>query len=449
MRVVVIGAGIAGLSAALALQRRARQENRALDLRVLEAGPQPGGHVGTLREDGFLIETGPNGFLSGQPAIDDLVGYLGLTSSLVETRPAFRRRFLASGGRLRRIPNTPVGLFTTRTLSLRGRLRLAMEPWIPPRRNGGEETVLEFGRRRFGPEAASVFADAIVAGTSAGSAATLSVDAAYPTLPDLERRYGSVVRGLMAERRRRGPKARFQSFALGMGTIVDAIVDRLGPVISLGDAVTGLTREAGGWWIARADRDPLFAERVIVAAPASRIACWFQYSDPALAALLREIPSAGVVAVAFAWREGDLARPLDGYGYLVPAREGLVTLGAVWESSLFPSRAPRGWVLVRSMLGGARTPGAIQLSDAELLGITEAETAPLLRARRPPSHAWVFRWPEAISQYLKGHCERVASIRRAAVALGGLEPCGSSYDGVSFTSALASGAAAADRTVLQ
>lgn len=452
MRVAVLGGGAAGLAAALSVQRRALRENRLVQLRLLEAEPRLGGHVGTIREAGFLVEMGPNGFLTGLPAAEELIRYAGLDSSMIEARPVSRRRFLALQGRLRQVPATPLHLFITRSLSLRGRVRVALEPWIPARRGDrDEETVFEWSRRRFGSEAAEVFADAIVSGTSAGDARTVSIDAAYPVLPELERGHGSVVRGLLA-RRRTGAglsRPRLVTFRDGMQSVADAIGQRLGAGVSVGAAVSTLTRDGGRWIVQQTRGEPLVADQVIAALPSSRTARLLENSAPALAAQLRSIPNSSLAVVVFAWRTADLARPLDGYGYLVPSQEGLRTLGVVWESSLFPGRAPAGSVLVRVMLGGARCPEIVGLPDAELFRLAESEAVPFLQAVRPPSRAWLFRWPESIPQYLKGHRDRLAGIRQAAGALGGLELCGSSYDGLSFTSAIASGVAAANRLALE
>lgn len=445
VRVVVVGAGIAGLSAAHAIRRRARQEGWPLSLHVLEARDRAGGHLGTVREDGFVVETGPNGFLSGEPATEGLVADLGLGTELVEARPVSKRRFLVRHGRLRQLPLTPFGLLTTQALSLRGRLRTALEPWIPARRVDDDESVYEFGRRRFGREAAELLGDAVVAGTTGGDAVTLSMAAAYPALVEMERRHGSLVRGMLAQRRAGIPRPTLRSFAQGMGVLVDTITRELGPSLSVGRAVTGLGQEAGVWRIDCAGREPLRADHVILAAPAADAAAMLSDDAPSLSLALRAVPRAGLAVVAFAWRAGDLGQPLDGYGYLAPSREGLLALGMVWESSLFPRRAPEGWAVVRMMLGGARTPAVTELSDGEVLRLAEGEAGRLLKCRRPPTRAWLFRWPAAVPQYVMGHRERVAAIRRAAGALRGLELCGSWYDGISFNSAVASGVAAAAR----
>src|ERR1041385_578572 len=230
-----------------------------------------------------------------------------------------------------------------------------------------------------------------------------------------------------------------------MGALAEALAARLGPALSLDDPVVSVTREGEGWRVERRRGDALYARRVILAIPAAQAARMLAGCGPVLATALAAIPSAGLAAIGLAWRARDLPHPLDGYGCLVPAREGLRTLGMVWESCLFPGRAPEGAVLVRMMLGGARSPETAGLAEAELLALARDEAGLVLGIRQRPERAWVFRWPAAIPQYTRGHRERVTTIRREAAALGGLELCGSSYDGISLTAALASGIAAAER----
>lgn len=443
MRVAVIGAGIAGLTAAHALRQAAQRDRRSLDLFVLEADERAGGNVATLHDDGFQVETGPNGFLSGAPDIEALVAELGLESHVVEVRPAARRRFLVREGRLHRLPLSPAGWFTTGALSLGGRARMALEPWVRSKPPPGDESVYDFARRRFGRESAEVLADAFVAGTSAGDATALSMQAAYPAVVAMERSHGSLVRAMIARRRAGVPAPSLRSFTGGMSDLAGALATRLGPGLRLRSEVVGIAPAAGGWRIEFANRNADWAERVILAVPASSAGRLLAGSHPELARLAAAPPAAGVAVVALAWRSSDLAHPLDGYGYIVPRSERRLTLGVVWESSLFPDRAPAGWVLVRAMLGGVRSPGALRLSDSELRDQAVGEATDLLGIRRPPRRTWVLRRPGAIAQYTPGHRERLARLRAAAALLPGLEFCGASFDGISFNAAAASGASAA------
>lgn len=443
MRVAVIGAGIAGLTAAHALRQAAERDRRGLDLVVLEAGERPGGNAVTFHDDGFRVETGPNGFLSGAPDTEALVGELGLESQVVEAHPAARHRFLVRGGRLHGLPRSPAGWLTTGALSLGGRARMALEPWVRSKPPPGEESVYDFARRRFGRESAETLADAVVVGTCAGDAASLSMQAAYPAVAAMERSHGSLVRAMISRRRAGVPTPSLRSFTGGMSVLADALAARLGPGLRLRSEVIGIAPAAGGWRLELASGNADWAERVILAVPATSAGRLLAASYPELAQLATAPPAAGVAVVALAWRTSDLAHLLDGYGYIVPGSERRLTLGVVWESSLFPDRAPAGWVLVRAMLGGVRSPGAVSLSDPELRDQAVAEAAGLLGIRRPSRRTWVLRRPGAIAQYTPGHRERLARLRAAAALLPGLEFCGASFDGISFNAAAASGASAA------
>jgi oxygen-dependent protoporphyrinogen oxidase len=165
--------------------------------------------------------------------------------------------------------------------------------------------------------------------------------------------------------------------------------------------------------------------------------------DPELAAALDAIPYSGVSLVALAYEVGDVPRELDGYGYLVTRPERLATLGVVWESSLFPGRAPEGMALLRVFLGGARQPGLVAESEAAALAIAREELRRVMGIEAPPARSWVFRWPQAIAQYTVGHLERVAAIRGRVQRHPGLTVCGASYDGVAFNNAIVSGRKAA------
>jgi oxygen-dependent protoporphyrinogen oxidase len=191
----------------------------------------------------------------------------------------------------------------------------------------------------------------------------------------------------------------------------------------------------------------LLADRVVLATSAPVAAAMLVRQAPELARTLASFPQAGLAVVAFAFRAEDLARPLDGYGYLVSREARLDTLGVVWESSLFEGRAPAGHVLLRVMLGGARRPEVAALAEAEIVRRAQRELGDVLGIVAPPARTWTWRWPQAITQYTQGHLERVARARAAAALHAGLELCGTSYDGISFTSAIVSAERAAGRVL--
>jgi oxygen-dependent protoporphyrinogen oxidase len=427
-RVVVIGGGIVGLTAAFRLRERAP---RGTDVVLLEGSDRAGGHARTVREAGFVVEAGPNGFLSraSEPEPLALIADLGLAPSLIEARPAARRRFVAHGGRLRRVPDSLPAFLASDALTPGGKLRLLMEPFARRAPSGAEESVYAFACRRVGREAADVLVDTAVSGISAGDSRELSVAAAFPLMIEMERDHGSLLRAMLA---RRQPPARLVSFTDGMDTLTGTLAERLGGAVRTGARVRRLEHTADAWQVRLEDGGTLAADRVVLAAPASRAATMVADLDPELARGLAAFPYAGLAVVALAFRADALPGRLDGYGYLVAQSEGLDTLGVVWDSSLFERRAPEGMVLLRAMLGGARRPEVAALAEDELLRRARAELGRVLGTEATPVRSWVWRWPQAIAQYTRGHLERVAWVRARAALLPGLELCGTSYDGIAF-----------------
>ena len=448
MRVVVIGGGIAGLSAAHRLLRA----GGSLETLLLEAAPRVGGHAWTTREDGFLVEGGPNAILErpNEPETRQMARELGIEPRLHEARASAKRRFVLRRGRLHRAPDSPPTVLTTSILSPLAKLRLVMEPWARRAPQGADETVQEFASRRIGREAAERLVDAAVAGISAGDSRRLSVRASFPMLVEMERDHGSLIRAMIARQRAAragGPPAmsKLVGFDGGMATLVDALAAELGPNLRTGRRVTRVSQMGNRWSVECEGGVAFDADRVLLALPASRAAQLVKQADTALSDLLAAVPYAGVAMVALAYRTPDVGRSLDGYGYLVDRHEGLDTLGVLWESSLFDGRAPDGLALLRVMMGGLRHPDAVARDEPELVQKARAELAGPMGVTAEPARTWVRRWPDSIAQYEIGHLERVAEARRLAARHPGLELCGSSYDGVSFGSSIRSGIAAADR----
>ena len=448
MRVVVIGGGISGLVAA----HRLRVAGRGLDVQLLEAAPRAGGHAWTTREDGYLIEGGPNAILErpNEPEMRALSRELEIEPRLHEARASAKRRFVLRRGRLHRAPDSPPTVLTTSILSPLAKLRLVMEPWAPRAAEGADETVQEFATRRIGREAAERLVDPAVAGISAGDSRRLSVRAAFPMLVEMERDHGSLIRAMIARQRAAkagGPPAasKLVGFDGGMVTLVDALARALGSALRLSRRVTRIAPMGNRWSVECEGGVAIDADHVLLALPASRAALVVKQADGALSELLAGVPYAGVAMVALAYRIQDVGRSLDGYGYLVDRNEGLDTLGVLWESSLFDGRAPEGFALLRVMMGGLRHPDVVARDESALIQRARAELAGPMSTIAEPVRTWVRRWPDSIAQYEIGHIERVAEARRLAARHTGLELCGSSYDGVSFGSSIRSGIAAADR----
>jgi oxygen-dependent protoporphyrinogen oxidase len=434
-RIVVAGGGISGLVAAYTLHSEAEQRRLPIEVTCLEAGAEAGGHARTIAEDGFLIERGPNGFLDRGADTMALIEELRLQPRLVESSASARRRFILTGGALRLVPESPPALIKSDAIGWRGKLRLLGEPWAAAPPEGKDETVFEFAERRLGREAAETFVDTAVAGISGGDSRALSVRSQFPALTDMERDHGSLLKAMLA--RKKAPRARLLSFDRGMATLTGELAERLNGVVRTNAAIERIGKSNSRWQVDLADGSTYAADRLVMALPSHAASRVLAGVDRALSAPMAAIPYANLMMVALAYRAVDLARPLDGYGYLVTRNQGLSTLGVLWESSIFPQRAPSGSVLLRVMLGGARRPDVDSLDDQSLTQLAAGEAARVLGISGPPQRHWVCRWPSAIAQYTVGHDARRSEINRLAAAHRGLHICGTAYDGVSFNDAVA------------
>lgn len=437
VRVAVIGGGITGLTCAFTLKQEAARLGRAVDISVFEASRDMGGHARSLSDGEWLVEMGPNGFLDREPETLALIAELGLDARLVEARPEAKRRFIVRNGRLRLVPDSPLSLVTSNALSWSAKLRLMAEPFAAGPPAGVDETVYEFAKRRIGAEAAELLVDTAVSGISAGNSRLLSVRAQFPMMVEMERDYGSLVRAMFARRKRGAGPGRMRSFDRGMGTLTQELAAQLAGSLRASVGVMSASRVSGAWRLALTDGSVTLADRVVLTVPAYAAAAILDPLDAALSSALREIPYSGLSVVGLAYQASAISRPLDGYGYLMTRAEGLATLGVVWESSLFPGRAPANGALMRVFLGGGRRPDVVGLDDSATLDLARLELGRVMGVTVPPQKSWVFRWPSAIAQYTVGHVERVAGIRRRVAAHEGLSLCGTAYDGASFNHGIA------------
>jgi oxygen-dependent protoporphyrinogen oxidase len=438
-RVVVAGGGITGLVAAFTLREEASRLGRALDLTVLDAAPEPGGHARTIAEDGFVIERGPNGFLDRGAETMALIDELQLGARVVEASVAAKRRFILNGGRLRQVPESPPALITSDALGWKGKLRLLREPWAAPPPPDTDETIFAFAERRLGREAAETFVETAVAGISAGDSRLLSVRSQFPVLKTWEREHGSLLKALLSRPKTGAGRPKLLSFDHGLGTLTSKLASQLHGMVQPSSSIERLEKHADHWRVHVAGGPTLPADHVVLALPSHAAAPVASSFDRELSAALASIPYADLSVVALAYRAIAVERPLNGYGYLVTRQENLSTLGVLWESSIFPNRAPDDCVLLRAMLGGARRAEVSALDDQAVGDRAVDEVSKVMRIAGPPFRRWVFRWPAAIAQYTVGHDKRIEAIRHLSAAHRGLHLCGTAYDGVSFNDAIASG----------
>jgi protoporphyrinogen/coproporphyrinogen III oxidase len=455
-RLAVVGGGIAGLAAAHRAVELAREQGRPIDLVLLEADGRLGGMIHTERRDGFLVDSGPDSFLSEKPWALALCSRLGVEHRLVRTDDRFRRAFVLHRGRLHPLPDgfqllAPARLrpFATSGLfSPGGKLRMALDLVLP---RGGEddESLGSFVRRRFGREALERVAQPLVAGIYTADPDTLSLAATMPRFLELERRDRSVILGLRrGARQLSGPGqgtsgARwplFVTFADGMEELVCALAARIPPeAVRLKERVVEVGRDAGRWRLVRAGGESECADAVVLACQAHGAARLLRYVDPGLAHLLQGIPYASSATVTVAYRREDVVHPLDGFGFVVPRIERRPIIACTFSSVKYPGRAPEGHVLLRVFLGGALDEAVIEGDDECLSRTACDQLAEVLRVRAAPLFTRVSRYPRAMPQYVVGHLRRVDAIESSVALHPGLALAGGAYRGVGIADCVRSG----------
>ncbi len=462
MRLVVVGGGITGLAAAHHALELARERRIALELTLVEARERLGGTIATERAGGFLIEAGPDSFLSEKPWALALCRRLGLEDRLARTDDRYRKVFVWHAGRLHPLPDgwellAPTRLapfLSSRLFSWPGKLRMAFD-LVLPRGIADDESLGAFVRRRLGREALERVAQPLVAGIYTADPDDLSLTATMPRFAELEKQERSIILGLRRARRRARETgvsgARWSLFVTlkeGMEDLVAALATRLQPgTVLLKQRVAGVERRGDRWRVATAEGADLDADRVIVATESHAAARMLRYVDPTLATLLAEIPYASSATVTLGYRRADVAHPLDGFGFVVPHAQKRVLLACTFSSVKYAGRAPEGDVLLRAFVGGALNEAVLELDDAPLVMRARAELREALGITAAPALARVFRWPKAMPQYHVGHLARVETIERRAGALPGLDLAGGAYRGVGIADCVRSGEAAAERAL--
>ncbi len=467
VRVVVVGGGVTGLAAAYRLVELGARRVIPVEVTVCEAGPRPGGTIDTEQREGYLIEAGPDAFLTEKPWALDLCRRIGLDAHLVGTRPIHRRTFVVRAGRLHPLPDgfallapTRLGpLLRSRLFSWRGKARMALDLVLPARPADGDESLGRFVTRRLGREALERAAQPMVAGIYTADPDALSLAATMPRFLAMERRHGSVIRGLRRARDGHGaggPRwSLFVAPADGMAALVAALASRLPPgALRLRRRVVSLERSperagdgAPAYRVALDDGSTLRAGGVVLACGSHEAARLVGNLDPDLAGLLRGIPYASSAVVTLAYRREEIAHPLDGFGFVVPKVEGRPIIACTFSSVKFLGRAPEGRVLLRVFLGGALDPGVLERDDAHLARTAADELRMLLGATAPPHLVRVHRHTAAMPQYLVGHLDRVSAIEQRAARLPGLALAGAAYRGVGIPDCIRSGEEAAERVL--
>lgn len=461
---IIVGGGISGLATAWILREKAREQGIDLGITLLEKETRLGGKIWSIKDDGYLCEWGPNGFLDSKPQTLDLCRDLKADSRLLRSNDNARKRFIFSGGILNRLPENGSSFLKSSLISWPGKIRLAMEPFIPQFRGDYDETLAAFGRRRLGEEALNKLIAPMVSGIFAGDPETMSLKSCFPRIAELEAEYGGLIKAMIRLAKKKkaevaagksvgsaaGPAGVLTSFRGGIQDLTDILAAELGmTVIRSGEEVMKVVKGNSVPWRVITARGELDADAVILATPAYASADFLDEAAADISSVLRQIPYSTMTIACFGYEKEKIQTDLNGFGYLIPKQEKLSTLGTLWDSSIFAGRAPEGKVLLRSMMGGACFPQYIKLSDAEVEKRVRDDLEKTMGIKAAPSFIRIFRHEKAIPQYTVGHGKRLEGLSGLLEKQPGLVLTGNSYRGIGLNDCVAAAHKGAEEALAQ
>jgi oxygen-dependent protoporphyrinogen oxidase len=440
---LVVGGGISGLVCAYSL------EKAGIEVQLVEASPRPGGVISSVSRDGFLLELGPQSF-SGTAALRQLCSELGISDQLLEA-PPHAPRYVLVDAKLQPVPMSPPAFFMSSLINGSTKwalLRDIVGKSIPPE---ADESVAAFVRRKFSDQLLDRLAGPFVSGVYAGDPERLSIRSAFPQLHEAEKAAGSIVRGMMRlAKTKKGPRDRptLNTFREGNETVVRALANKLGPSLCTGLRVAEISRQSDGLFNLRLEGSGqgfyVSVNSLIFATPTDVTGKLLAQLDPSFESLLATIEYAAVSVVSLGYHKNDIGHSLEGFGFLVPRSAGLRLLGTVWNSSLFPGRAPEGHALLTSFVGGATDPSAANLNQQELATLVHREISPLLSLKSDPVFSNVTIWPRALPQYNLGHADRLSTISQRLTDLKGIKLVGNYLRGPAIGSCVEQALAVAE-----
>ena len=447
---IVLGGGISGLTTGYLLQQK------GLDFSVIEKNSFPGGPIQSVIKDGFLVEKGPNSLLVSDPWIESFISDLGIGNEIVDSNPAAANRYVVRNSRPIPVPRSPLQAITTSLFSLKAKLGFLGEPFRGRITELGEESesVADFAVRRMGSEFLDYAINPFVRGVYAGDPKQLILNHAFPLLRELEHEGGSLVRGAMRRKRRqkregKAFKKRSINFINGLDTLPKTIARKLGNRLWLGSEVVAINPVQNGWqvtWKKEGENFEGFSRNLFVCLPSRSIKA-LNWASPISdwIAEVPDLPYPAVYSLALGYKRSDIAHPLDGFGVLVPSKEPHRILGALFNSELYPNRAPEDHCLLTVMLGGSQSPELREASDEELINIAKEDLASLLGASTDPAFVYLTRWPHAIPQYTSAFGPWKKAISSLEEDLSGLNFGGHAIDGIALGASIMSGKALSER----
>lgn len=474
--VVIVGGGIAGLSAAYALYEQAATAGVAATCTLIEAGREWGGKIVTHRVGDLLIEAGPDSFLSQKPAGIELCTKLGLADRLINTDERNKKTFVYSRGKLRELPEglvvivpTKLGpFFKSGLVSWPGIARMGLDLVLPARRSDEDESLAQFFSRRLGREAFTRVVEPLMAGIYAGDATQISMKATFPRFLELERTHGSLIRGMLASRPASpalgrsaggaGGRTMFVTLKNGLAELTQALVAKVmasGAKLMTQQSVAALrvrqasTNRSSEWAydLTLGNGSVVSADAVVLATPAFVAAELIRPLSPIASELLGAIPYASTATISLAYPAAALGAAVSGFGFVVPRAEGRPLLAATWTSLKWPHRAPQTQALVRCYLGGIGREAVLQQDESTLTKLVREELRTIAGITAEPSYVNVNRWDRAMPQYTLGHLDRLDTMQRSLDRYPSLVLAGAAYRGIGIPDCIKDGTEAAGKLV--
>jgi oxygen-dependent protoporphyrinogen oxidase len=463
-RLVIVGSGIAGLAAAYFVLEKAKKIGESIHLHLLDEKDRVGGCILTEKVNGFVIEGGPDCFLYEKPWALALCEKLGLGDRILNTNEN-RRIFILSNGKLHELPEgfmlmvptsfTP--FIKSSLISWSGKIRMAMDLFIPKKKSDEEESLADFVRRRLGEEALEKIAEPLVAGIHAGTPETMGLGSTFPRFIQMEKEYGSLIRGMLARRKmalqwqkRGGPKrTMFLSLKDGLGEWIDSLREKIGKErLSLKKKVVGLRRtEEGDYDIQLSDGTSLETDSIILATPSFITAKIVEEMDSKLSEILLTIPYVSSATVSLAYHRSQIHHPMDAFGFIIPRSEKRKIMASTWTSVKFNYRAPEDYVLLRVFAGGVNNEQLVDLDDDEMLRMIQEELKDIMDVEGDPILTRIYRWEKSMPQYLVGHLEKVARIEERTNLQPGLFLTGCAYKGIGISDSVHDAEIVAEKAV--
>ena len=459
--VAIVGGGISGLATAYFLQEEALRSGHTVDCTLLESEQRLGGRTATEKVDGYVIEIGPDSFFTLKPQAVDLCRRLGLSDLLMETNPARSSVYILCGGKLKALPDgltsiVPTKLvpfLTTNLLTPWGKMRMLLDAFVPPKRDGVDESLASFVRRRLGSEALERIAEPLMAGIYAGDAERLSMQTNFPQLVELELSHRSLITGTLAKRReaasdpsRTNGRPTFMTLRGGLGGMIEALASQLKDVSILTGRKAVALRGEGPYELELEDATVLRADAVVLATPAYVSADLLRKSNPRVAAVLDSIPYVSTATVSLAYDRSSFPRPLDGSGFVVAPIDKRRITACTWVSSKWPSHSTPDRVLLRCFLGRAGDEESLHWGDAELCRVVQDEVKSILDVSAEPVLKRVHRCDRSLPQYDLGHKEKLAALDEGMKTLPGVFLTGAAFRGVGLPDCIKQAAVAAKKT---